>query len=155
QFHSQHLAEAIAGSSLSREEKMELFVLAAGNKSPEHQYPALLELKKLDAERHVTLLIVTLENFPRSLTLPTRYHREIDVASLVLTPDDPRAWQALERATRRADLDLRMALLNNLASRPRTLTQRRRQLAFFSAFLEDDTVYAATLTPERSPATHA
>jgi hypothetical protein len=134
------LAEAVATSSLSREEKVELFALAAGNKNLDHRCTALWKLKDLEAERFVTLLVATLDGLPRTPVGPYRDCREATFATLVCTTDDPRAWRALERAARQADPGLRMEMLRKTDYPPPTPTQRRLRMSFLAAFLDDETV---------------
>jgi len=138
------LADAVADSSLSRKEKVELLVLATGNKSLEHRRPAFWLLKDLDAERFVSLLAATLDDLPRTPTAPYDNCCESNFATLACNTDDPRVWRALGRAARRADPGLRMEMLRNTNYPTPTATQRRRRLAFLASFLEDDAVRDAT-----------
>lgn len=142
------LADALTASSLPREDKVGLFVLAAGDRSLENRRAALWQLKDLDAERFITLLAATLDGLPRTPTVPYPVCCEATFATLVRTTDDPRAWRALERAARRADAGLRMEILDN-TNRPRSTTIHRRQrLAFLAAFLEDDAIRDVTVNPK-------
>lgn len=153
-LQSGSLAEALSSGSLSREEKVELFVRAAGNKSLGHRYVALDELKKLDAERFLTLLVTTLENLPRTPAVHYSKCPEKRFVYLVCTTDDSRAWRALEQAARRADVGLRMELLEN-TDYPKSTPVQRRRLAFLAAFLDDDTVRDSSANKEMFAGCHA
>jgi hypothetical protein len=133
------LTEAIAGSSLPHEEKVELLALGAANKSLGHRWAAMEELKKLDGDRFVTALVATLDGLPRKQENLDLNYDEADFARLVSASDDPRAWRALEGTTLRADPCLRMEILKNTADSA-TPAQRRLRLAFLAAFLNDDNV---------------
>jgi hypothetical protein len=54
--------------------------------------------------------------------------------------DDQRPWQALLRAARRANVGLRMAMLDTIDYRDAGERQRKRRLAFLAAFLDDGSV---------------
>jgi hypothetical protein len=135
-------------STLSREEKMDLLVLAAGNRSFKHRYAALSALKKLDEERFLVLLTRSLDDLP--ITPNVRYHRcvEKDFVNLACETDDSRVVRALDSAVKRADPGLRLEMLN---CRPRSSlpATERRLLRLLVAFLDDATVRDTKVNSEK------
>ena len=61
---------------------------------------------------------------------------------IVREGDDPRLWQALSRAAKRADVGLRMEYLGQVDASHGTERQHRQRARFFAGFLDDDTVRA-------------
>jgi len=66
--------------------------------------------------------------------------REAGLANLVMETDDARAWKALLAAARRADVGLRMELMNPMYYTYIGQRQRKQRLEFVAAFLDDATV---------------
>ncbi|MFL5242022.1 MAG: hypothetical protein ACJ8FY_07930 [Gemmataceae bacterium] len=167
---SNEVAHAIGKSKLSKEEKMALFVYAAGRPNLEDRYDALGQIKHIDKERYTKLLLETLENLPKDisqgdyLTCP-----EARYANLASESSDPRIWRALEKATKRACVGLRCELLNyaacwhadglhswfllSPASRMEddeiSDEQRKRLLTFLATFLDDVTIRDTSSDPEK------
>jgi hypothetical protein len=155
--YSEPLLAAIHDSSFPRTEKIALFVLGATCHTLEHRLSALQHLRDLDTERFVTLLVATLDNLPEAPATQIFFAcPESRLAYFVYSSDDPRVWQALERAARRADPGLRMEMLANLGPEPvRCAVPRRRCLAFLGSFLEDATLRDTTMNPGMYPYRYA
>jgi hypothetical protein len=141
------LTKAIGKSTLPREEKLELILLAAISKDLENRHAAFWELKDLDHACFVRLLVETLDALPPTPKEPYWKCREATFATLVLETIDIRAWKALERAARRADAGLRMELLAPLAYNDVPKKQHRLRLALLASFLDDITIRDAAKNP--------
>jgi hypothetical protein len=102
----------------------------------------------LDAGAFAERLVETLESLPAKLKGPCSNCPEATFAGLVVQTADPRAWQSLERAARRADVGLRMEILKE-TTWDRTGRQRKERLAFLAAFLDDATVRDTRSDPEK------
>ncbi len=133
------LAEAIGKADLPRGEKVALFLRASRHKNLEHRWAALVELRGLDEKVFVERLVETLETLPAKPRVAYWCCREATFAHLAVRTADPRAWRALGRAARRADVGLRMQMLDGVAQGG-TGPQRKEALAFLAAFLGDSTV---------------
>src|SRR5262249_21952047 len=92
----------------------------------------------------VALLVETIDGLAKTPTEPYWRCREASFASLVAETDDPRAWQALEKAARQSDAGLRVEMLWPMSyQKPR----RAQRLAVLARFLNDATVRDATADP--------
>jgi hypothetical protein len=164
------VAHAIGKSKLSKEEKMALFLDAAGRPNAEHRYDAISQIKHIDKEWYTKLLLETLENLPKDisqgdyLTSP-----EARFANLASESADPLIWKALEKATKRACVGLRAELINYAACRHEdglyswfvlspasrmiddeiSDEQRKRLLTFLATFLDDATIRDTSSDPEK------
>jgi hypothetical protein len=133
------LTEAIGKSTLSRDQKRELLLEGTASEWLERKRSALKELKTVDRERFITILVQTLEA-PAKMPYRAYWRREEALfASLVWEADDKRAWTALEKATRRADPDLRLQYLNALIPCGGQSGSYRPSLRFIAKFLDDTT----------------
>jgi hypothetical protein len=139
EMESWSLSEALGKSSLPCGEKVELFLRASRHKNLEHRRAALWELKGLDQKVFVERLVETLESLPTKPEGPYWKCREATFARLVVQTADPRAWRALERAAKRADVGLRMEMLEGVGGDAKD-PQRKERLAFLAAFLDDATI---------------
>jgi hypothetical protein len=148
-FQSWPVAEAVGNSPLPRPEKLRLFLAATRHPNLEHRPAALRELKRLDAELFVERLVETLEALPAKPEAPYWMCREATFAGLTRQTADPRAWRALERAGKRADVGLRMEILQRAAGEPEEGPLREERLAFLAAFLDDATLRATPSDPKR------
>jgi hypothetical protein len=140
-------ARAVARSSLPAAEKRALFVEALKQDVQEHRRTALSELKDLDAGRFTSELVRILDALPRTPSEPYWGCREAAFANLVMETADPAAWQALRRAARRADVGLRMQLLEPMGYAYIGQRQRAQRIAFLADFLDDATVRDAAKDP--------
>jgi len=132
------LAEAVGKSSLAPDKKIELFVRAAESKDLEHRRAAFWELRKCDPERFRAMLIKTLNSLPRTPSEPYWKCCEASFTPLVLEINDPDAWLALARFAKRADVGLRMEVVQRVGYPDKK--HPRMQIAFLTEFLEDATV---------------
>jgi hypothetical protein len=139
EMYSVQIASVLAKSGVSRAEKAELFAYAGRHKDLEQRHVALSELKNFEHEPFVQLLVETLNGLPRTVQGTYEHCQEAQFAGLVARTTDTRAWQALDRAARRADVGLRMELID-WVSEPRLSLHRKERLAFLASFLDDATV---------------
>ena len=137
---SWRLADAVAASSLPREDKVELLALAACNKTLTHRTEALWLLKNLDRERFAALLAATFDDLPGTPSGLYSNCIEKDFVPLACETDDPKVQQALRRAMKRADPGLRIQMLDRMAHFPLEPYQRRWFLTFLASFLDDATL---------------
>jgi hypothetical protein len=144
EMESERVVSALSQSAVSRAEKVDLYVYAGRNKIAKQRLVAILELKDLDHEQFVQLLVETLDRLPK--TNETTQPFETWSASFVARTKDKRAWQALSRAAWRADADLRIELLL-CANKPERNLNRQERLAFFASFLDDATVRNREIHP--------
>lgn len=145
EMQSWPIAEQISKSSLPREKKVELFTLAGRHSNLEHRRAALWQLKEIDAPLFLSLLVETLDHLPATPKEPYWSCREGTFASLVAQTNDPKAWEALEKAARRADVGLRLELLEVANDKKDNL---KAKLTFLSSFLDDAAVRDQTLDPK-------
>ncbi len=142
------LAQMVGKSSLPREEKRGLFLQAAKYKDLHHRSAAYWELKKVDPEQFVTLLVDTIHCFPKTPDKEYWSCPEVGVACLVGATDDPRAWQALLEAAKRCDVGMRMQFLN-LMSNGHQSERRKIRLEFLASFLDDSSIRDIQSNPEK------
>lgn len=143
------VCQAITESGLPPEQKLSLFLHGAGSADLEHRRAALSELKALAPEKFVTLLVKTLDGLPATPAGSYWDCREGAFAHLVMETDDFRAWDALKRAARRADIGLRMEMLNPMDYTYIGNKQRRHRVEFLAAFLDDAEIRDKASDPKR------
>jgi hypothetical protein len=120
-------------------DKLENLLRAVRHRESGHRYYALDALKQLDKKQFNAVLIERLEKFPADLRGDERYDwcDEGITARFAHESDDPRVWQALDKAIQRAAVGLRMELLNADLDYPERAFQRRELLGHFLRFLDD------------------
>ncbi len=148
EMQSYPVAKQIAASSLPKEKKFELFSKAGRHANLEHRRAAFWELKVLDHAAFVALLVETLDGLPATPKEPYWSCREGSFANLVGETTDPKAWEALEKAARRADVGLRLQYLRPITYTGRDKGNVKEKLRFLALFLNDATVRDVTITPE-------
>jgi len=143
------VCQAITESGLPPEQKLSLFLHGAGSADLEHRRAALSELKALAPEKFVTLLVKTLDGLPATPAGSYWDCREGAFAHLVMETDDSRAWDALKRAATRADIGLRMEMLNPMDYTYIGNKQRRHRVEFLAGFLDDAEIRDKASDPKR------
>jgi len=141
------IAAAIARSALPAADRRRLLLEGAGNATLAHRFEALPLLQPLDPEAYATLLVRELDALPSTPRGPYWLAPERHASELASLTDAPAVWAALLRAARRADVGLRMELVNRL-HHPGD-RQRRERLVFLAAFLDDDAVPDVARDPEK------
>ena len=111
-----NIIDAVSRSSMSRDAKLSVFREGTRSKDLAGREAALRALKPLDERAFLAELIKTLDSFGESadaeflmMAPETRY------PYLLLLTDDQKAWDALARAAKRAEVGLRMEYLRHLA----------------------------------------
>jgi hypothetical protein len=128
----------VAADTLSREQKIDLFAGGAANPHPNQKGEALASLAGLDHPMFVGLMVKHYDALPATPEGAYSDARVGTLAYLAQRTDDALVWDALARATRRADVGWRMELINSIAYP--TERSRARALAHLKTFLEDDAV---------------
>ena len=146
---SQDLAQAIMKSALPKEEKIELFSLAATHMDYHHRCLSLSFLSKLDNRQFSKLLLATIEGLPKDVDDEYWACAEVRAANLILLTDDPQVWQALEKSAKRAEVGLRMQFINLRTYGELKLPTRKLALRFLGSFLDDSTVRDATSNKQK------
>jgi hypothetical protein len=153
-IYSDRVVSALTRSNVSRAEKVELLVYAGRHRNLSQRLVALAALQGFDQERYVQLLVDTLDGLPKTIQGTYGNAREPEFAGLVARTADARAWQALHRAARRADVGLRMELLRSITLFEWTpefklAENRRARLNFLASLLEDGSVRDLKADPKR------
>lgn len=141
-MQSYTIAKAITGSALPNDIKRQVFLEAAASPTLEHRRAALWELRPLEPESFVRILVDTLDALPNTPEGPYWNSREAAFANVVMETEDPRAWDALLRTARRADVGLRMQLMAPMNYDYIGEKQRAQRIRFLSAMLRDPSVRA-------------
>lgn len=135
---SGELADAIAKSSLERDEKLPILLRAAADKNLERREWALNALGDLDPESFVKLYMKTLDELPHTPREPYWRCPESRFGGLATLTADPRAWDALKRNAARVDIGLRMQLLVPLTYGCCCPNKHPREsMELLAAFLDD------------------
>lgn len=134
------LAEAISGSALPPETRLELLHRGVAHRTLAHRQPAVRELRKLDAAAADAAVLDVLAKLPPKPTGAVWTSDEANVVFLVLGTTSPAVWDALLAAAKRAHVSLRMELMNPMSYPPFDGEQRQRRLGFLARFLDDDTL---------------
>lgn len=142
------VAKHVARSGLPREEKVRLLQEAGEHRSLEHRRAAFWELKEIDPALFVTQLARTLDSIPATPREAYWKCPEASFTQLTVQTEDPAAWEALLRATRRADPGLRMEILARLNYGHQGDKALARRKAFLAEFLDDESLRDATKNAE-------
>lgn len=127
-------ARAIAEGPLALDEKRKAFEFAATHSDPGHRLTGLDYLIDFDAKRGAELLAATLDALPADADIP-----ELRFAGLVAKVAEPKAWEALGRAAKRAGPDTRAELLFLVADQTKPAPgARKHRLALLASYLDDD-----------------
>lgn len=146
---TQDLAQAIMKCALPKKEKIELFSLAAGNKRYHHRCASLYYLSELDNRQFSKLLLATIEGLPKDVDEEYWSCAEVRAANLIVYTDDPQVWRALEKSAKRAEVGLRMQLINLRDHRDLSLPARKPALRFLGGFLDDSSVRDITSNKDK------
>jgi len=136
---SRDLVQAISATNLGQTEKVKLLI--EGTKSPRmaRQAEALQALAKLDLQVFESFLIRSLNAMP-ALT-PGRYGEceQVGLAQLCWESQSMNVWHALRDAVQKADVGVRMEVIDAVSRVTDLPTFRKRRLMeFLLAFLDDE-----------------
>jgi hypothetical protein len=147
---SDDLAQAIGTSSLPRGEKVALLAPATRHKGAGHRLAALERLADLAPDLFAERLVESLDGVPAPKWDDPRWRDESAFAWLATRTADPRVWQALEKATRRSGVALRLEFLQTVAAPwGAESPYRKERLALLAAFLDDTAVRDLTRDVKR------
>ncbi|MCI0702695.1 MAG: hypothetical protein L0241_16570 [Planctomycetia bacterium] len=129
---SWQFAEALAHGPLPVADKRKILEFAARQVEPHHRVAGVKFLRLFDAKQADELLLSGLE---RLSSRPSG--GEMTLVELAAERDDPREWQALAKAVRRAEVEWRIRLLMVIAEE-RAPESLKKRLAFLAEYLTDD-----------------
>jgi hypothetical protein len=130
------LADAFLRCKLPNKDKLDAFLHAAKHKDNQHRLPAFHAIKDLDKKEFTSLLITTIEGFPKDVPGAYWLCPEAHIAGLAIESEDPRVWQILEKVAKRSALGLRMELLNHFSD-PKDDRHRPERIRLLASFLDD------------------
>ena len=136
----QSVADAVAGSTLSKETKRELFLEAARSKSLDNRMDGIARLRDLDPPKALEFLLTELDRIPGTPEGDYCTCPESRIAHVVRRLNDPAGWAALEKTAKRVDVGLRMEYLDAMTVPDLSPAERKAAMAFLTRFLDDATV---------------
>lgn len=142
------VAEAITKSAIPQEQKIELFTYACRNKNLEHRRAAFWELKEIDSDSFIELLMQTLNELPASPKEPYWVCREASFANLVMETNNDEVWETFKRIAKKSDVGLRMEFLNVMNYSYIGDKNLKQRLDFLKSFLNDVEVRDINSNPE-------
>jgi hypothetical protein len=146
---SQPLAEELAKSDRPAEEKRAAFLYAVTNATGDVQSTGLGHLNKSDPKAFNHFLLQSLTNMASTPKGEYWTCPEAHLTHLVVETDSTEVWAAFLAAAKRADVGLRMELMNPLNYSYVEDRLLRQRLQFLSAFLDDETERDATSAPAK------
>jgi hypothetical protein len=141
---TQEIAEAIATSPLPAAERTRILLSTRDRATVGERLAALRALQPVDPAKYARELVRELDLLPATPTEAYWKAPESAASRLASETADPAVWAALLRATRRADVGLRLELLGTMTSTYLADRQKRERLAYLASFLDDAAV------PDRS-----
>jgi hypothetical protein len=141
---SEILASCIAQSKIPQQEKLSLFLWAMKHKKAKHRLAALDGIRRLDNAKFVELLVAEIDNAPTELgppivdSVPNDNHYPFDsLRELTIKCADPNLWRSIEKLGKRAEIDLRIELLQLIGNSFVPKHSIPERLRFLAAFLDD------------------
>jgi hypothetical protein len=135
-----HVAELIAHSGLSDEQKADALEKGAASDDLEVRWSALRQLHAYDEDQFVAVLVKTLDSFGARATGPAWNAIESRYTHVVLLTERQEAWDALLRATKRAEPRLRTEYMSPLSYAYVKDRPREQRLKFLASFVNDETL---------------
>lgn len=132
-----NLLAGLVRSSLDRNVVKAALIKASKSTTGDQAHAAVMNLKKVSPDDNDAALIEILHKLPKSTDKPAWLSREAIYGKSVATSTSPKVWDAYLTATRRADLDLRLEMIQNAAYAEFTPTTRKLFLKYLSAFFDD------------------
>ncbi|MBS1726156.1 MAG: hypothetical protein JST51_05495 [Armatimonadetes bacterium] len=142
------LLEAMVQSALPSPVTFEACLRGARSKNPDQSQFALQILSKLDKGSFESELTHALDRLPQSMPGDESLLSAGSFGLLTCKAGSPAAWQALLKATKRADVDLRLELIGSTNWWSAGERNRTQLLNFLAEFFEDQDV-ATSLEKER------
>ncbi|MDB5306331.1 MAG: hypothetical protein JWO38_533 [Gemmataceae bacterium] len=137
---SSGLADAVAAAPRAKEERVKILAAFAGREPVARRLDLLGTLARVDVEASTQLLLPILAPMPRAAEGPYGGYPEVTAAWVVAEVPDDRVWKEYLRIARRADVGLRLEMIDRLTDAPVGKKNRERLLAYLAAFLNDEAV---------------
>jgi hypothetical protein len=134
------VAERIGKSDLSREEKVHLLEMGANRKELVHRHAALLQLRALDPASTDAILLKTLAQLPKKASAPVWASDEARIIILIGGSESPEVWKATAAAAKRAEISLRLEILNGVCRSGVGPPHVKEKLQLLAQFLDDPAV---------------
>ena len=138
-IQSWSVAEAIQRSTLPRDEKLRLFQYGASRRSLALRKPALRQLRTLDPAASDAILLSILKKLPGKTRAPVWTSEEAGVSYLVKQSQSAEVWKAFAAAVSRAQVSLRLELMNPLSYSMEGDGPITHRLQLLGQFLDDAT----------------
>lgn len=138
------LLEAMERTGISKAQIAQLSLLGASHPDLDQVHAALWTLKNTDRKLFDQELVKTLTNLPSRATGEAWLSREASFAQIAGYSTTPEVWAALAAATKRANVDLRLELIQHSAYVEFTPSTSRLWLQYLLAFMGDESVASAT-----------
>jgi hypothetical protein len=142
-YESWQFAKAVAQGPLPAAEKRKILEYAARQPDLHHCAAGVKFLRTFDAKQAHDLLLAGLDRLSGRLS-----DGALTLVEVAAEHDDPREWQALAKALRRADVGSRLELLKVIAEEPAP-AGRKKRLVLLADYLTDDAVRDKDADPER------
>jgi hypothetical protein len=131
------LLDAVLRAVHGKPEKIRLLEIGASHANLNHVHSALWKLKDLEPALFDKHLLAVLKRLPRSPTGPAWLSQEGSFAQQVAQSSSPQVWAALTQATKRAEVNLRLALLEKSCDAKFDEVRRRLALTHLLQFFDD------------------
>ncbi|MEI7986625.1 MAG: hypothetical protein WCI55_13445 [Armatimonadota bacterium] len=128
---------ALVRSNLDRKVVIDALVKASKSSISDQAHAGVVFLKKVSPSESDAALIRILRDLPKSSLQKAWLSREASYGKSVAESDSPEVWSAYFEATKRADLDLRLEMIQNAAYAEFTPTTTKLFLKYLSAFFDD------------------
>lgn len=140
------LLDAMVRSNINRKAIIETAKLGTKSKNPDHVHAANWILEEIDKGSFDASLIKTLEGLPKHASGPAWLSREASFAQQAAKSESLAVWKALQDATVRADVDLRLQLIQSSSYANHSPASEKLFLKYLLAFFDDTSV---ALPPQR------
>lgn len=128
---------ALVRSNLDRKVVIDALVNASKSSISDQAHAGVVYLKKVSPSENDAALIRILRDLPKSSLQKAWLSREASYGKSVAESDSPEVWTAYLEATKRADLDLRLEMIQNAAYAEFTPTTTKLFLKYLTAFFDD------------------
>jgi hypothetical protein len=148
------LLDAMRASTLDRRQIVEAASRGAGSNIGDVAHAAIWCLEKLDPAAFNRALEVKLQGLPKSATRPAWLSRDASFAQQTAYSSSPKVWAALTEATERADVDLRLELIQQAAFGSGSSETKHLLLSYWASFFSDPSSVKPDPPASASPSQH-
>ncbi|HML75179.1 MAG TPA: hypothetical protein PKB02_11880 [Anaerohalosphaeraceae bacterium] len=142
------LSDALAGSSLPKDERIHILSEFAQRGSLEHKRCVLQSLAQLDDKIAGDLLLPLLETISKDGTGPYWTCPEASLTHVVLRLDNNFIWQKYLSIAKQSSVGLRMEMMNPMSCCCFEEKNKKHRIAFLAAFLDDSTLRQMSNNPK-------